>query len=131
MVLRNGAQLVKVIPGRHVVFSAGTGKTNAEEIKWLIETVLKCAKAWKADGWGYIADVLEMDPVDPYTSKELVSLTKLFTENNCKAFAFIDGTSSMLKAQAKSHQKRSSSEALQGHFFTLEEALEWMQQLSL
>ena len=44
----NGAQSVEVVAGRHIVVSAGVGKTNVEELKWLTTTVLEAAKAWKA-----------------------------------------------------------------------------------
>jgi hypothetical protein len=131
MELKNGAQAVKEIPGRHIVYSSGTGKTNVAEIKWLTDTVLTCAKEWKASGWGYIANCLNMDPVTPDVSKELITLTKRFTDNGCKAFGFIDGTSVMLKVQAKSHQKRSSTASSEGHFSKMEEALEWFKQMSL
>ena len=56
MAKRNGAQTVEAVAGRHVVVSAGVGKTNVDEIKWLTETVLAEAAAWKASGWAYIAD---------------------------------------------------------------------------
>lgn len=44
MAKKNGAQSVEVIPGRHIVLSAGVGKTNINELKWLTETVLSSAK---------------------------------------------------------------------------------------
>ena len=47
MAKRNGAQTVEAVAGRQVVVSAGIGKTNVEEIKWLTETVLAEAAAWK------------------------------------------------------------------------------------
>ena len=36
----NGAQSVETIPGRKIVLSAGVGKTNIEELKWLCIQVL-------------------------------------------------------------------------------------------
>ena len=36
-----------------------------DELKWLTETVLASAKAWKATGWAYIADCSKMEPVSP------------------------------------------------------------------
>ena len=53
---KNGAQTVQTIPGRKIVLSAGVGKTNIDELKWLTDTVLADAKAWKSSGWAYIAD---------------------------------------------------------------------------
>jgi hypothetical protein len=131
MEIRNGAQLVKTIPGRHIVYSVGQGKSNVAIVKWLCESVLKSASSWKTCGWGFISDIQQVDPVDADSGKELVLMTKKLTENGCMAFALIDGSACMLKAQAKANHKRSSSESLQEHFSTLEEALEWMQQLSL
>jgi hypothetical protein len=130
MEIRNGTKLVKTIPGRHIVYSFGDGKLIIDEVKEMCKAVLKCSNAWKTCGWALISDVQNMDPVDSDTDKGLVQMIKYFTENGCKAFAFIDSTACMLKAQTKSHQKRSSSAAWQGHFSTLEEALEWLQQLS-
>ena len=40
----NGAQSVEKIAGRNIVLSAGVGKTNVDELKWLTETVLAEAK---------------------------------------------------------------------------------------
>ena len=48
MAKKNGAQSVETIPGRKIVLSAGVGKTNIDELKWLTDTVLSNAKAWKA-----------------------------------------------------------------------------------
>ena len=56
MAKKNGAQTVDVVAGRKIVLSAGVGKTNVDELKWLTETVLASAKAWKATGWAYIAE---------------------------------------------------------------------------
>ena len=67
MAKKFGAQSVEVIPGRKIVLSAGVGKTNVEELKWLTETVLSSAKSWKGTGWAYIADCSQMSPVwDPH-----------------------------------------------------------------
>lgn len=59
----NGAQSVETIPGRKIVLSAGVGKTNIDELKWLTETVLESTAAWKTTGWAYIADFSKMNPV--------------------------------------------------------------------
>ena len=52
----HGTQEVEVVAGRNVVVSAGIGKTNADDLKWLMQTVLSKVGAWKASGWAYIAD---------------------------------------------------------------------------
>ena len=123
---KNGAQSVDVVPGRKVVLSAGVGKTNVEELKWLTETVLASARAWKASGWAYIADCSQMSPVTPAEGGELVTMTKKFVEAGCKAFAFAEGKSLMLKAQAKKNTERSNTGVAEGHFATVEEALDWL-----
>ena len=122
----NGAQSVEVIAGRHVVLSAGVGKTNIDELKWLTDTVLAEAAAWKSTGWAYIADCSKMDPVSPSEGGELVTMTKKFVDAGCKAFAFAEGSSIMLKVQAKKNTERSETGVAEGHFVTVEEALDWL-----
>ena len=127
MAKKNGAQSVEVIPGRKIVLSAGVGKTNVDELKWLTKTVLADAAAWKSTGWAYIADCSKMDPVSPAEGGELVTMTKMFVDAGCKAFAFAEGASIMLKVQAKKNTERSQTGVLEGHFATVEEALDWLQ----
>lgn len=126
MAKTNGAQTVDVVAGRKIVLSAGVGKTNIDELKWLTETVLDNAKAWKSTGWAYIADCSKMSPVSPFEAGELVTMTKKFVEAGCKAFAFAEGTSIMLKVQAKKNTERSETGVIEGHFETVEEALAWL-----
>ena len=122
----NGAQSVETIPGRKIVLSAGVGKTNVDELKWLSETVLASAAAWKNTGWAYIADCSKMSPVGPSEGGELVKMTKAFVEAGCKAFGFAEGTSIMLKIQAQKNTERSQTGVLEGHFATVEEVLDWL-----
>ena len=126
MAKTNGAQSVEVIAGRKIVLSAGVGKTNIDELKWLTDTVLSSAAAWKDTGWAYIADCSKMDPVTPAEGGELVNMTKKFVAAGCKAFGFAEGTSIMLKVQAKKNTERSETGVLEGHFATVEEVLEWL-----
>ena len=126
MAKKNGAQSVEVIPGRKIVLSAGIGKTNVEELKWLTETVLSSAKMWKTSGWAYIADCSQMSPVSPAEGGELVTMTKKFVEAGCKAFAFAEGSSVLLKVQAQKNTQRSQTGVVEGHFATVEEALNWL-----
>ena len=126
MTKKNGAQSVDVISGRRIVLSAGVGKTNIDELKWLTETVLASAKAWKNTGWAYIADCSQMSHVSPSEGGELVTMTQKFVEAGCKAFAFAEGTSIMLKVQAQKNTERSQTGVAEGHFATVEEALDWL-----
>lgn len=126
MAKKNGAQSVEVISGRKIVLSAGVGKTNVDELKWLTETVLAEAKAWKSTGWAYIADCSQMSPVTAAEGGELVSMTKKFVEAGCKAFGFAEGKSIMLKVQAQKNTERSQTGIPEGHFETVEEALDWI-----
>lgn len=126
MAKKNGAQSVEVIPGRKIVLSAGVGKTNIDELKWLTETVLAEAKAWASTGWAYIADCSQMSPVTPAEGGELVTMTKKFVDAGCKAFAFAEGKSIMLKVQAQKNTERSQTGVTEGHFATVEEALDWL-----
>ncbi len=127
MAKKNGAQSVEVISGRKIVLSAGVGKTNIDELKWLTETVLASAKAWEKTGWAYIADCSQMSPVSPAEGGELVTMTKKFVDAGCKAFGFAEGNSIMLKVQAKKNTERSQTGVEEGHFATVEEVLDWLQ----
>lgn len=126
MAKKNGAQSVETIPGRKIVLSAGVGKTNIDELKWLTETVLAEAAAWKSTGWAYIADCSQMSPVSPAEGGELVIMTQKFVEAGCKAFGFAEGKSIMLKVQAQKNTERSHTGVTEGHFATVEEVLEWL-----
>lgn len=126
MAQKNGAQSVETIAGRKIVFSAGVGQTNIDELRWLTDTVLTNAKAWKSTGWAYIADCSQMKPVSPTEGGELVIMTKKFVDAGCKAFAFVDGSSIMLKIQAQKNTQRSETGVAEGHFATLDEALAWI-----
>ena len=128
MAKKNGAQSVEVVAGRKIVLSAGVGKTNVDELKWLTETVLSSAKAWKSTGWAYIADCSKMEPVSPAEGGELVQMTKKFVEAGCKAFAFAEGKSILLKVQAQKNTQRSQTGIAEGHFETVEEALKWLKE---
>lgn len=127
MAQKNGAQTVDVVSGRKIVLSAGVGKTNIDELKWLTQTVLDAAKAWKTTGWAYIADCSEMSPVSPTEATELVHMTQAFVDAGCKAFAFAEGRSIMLKVQAQKNTERSQTGVTEGHFATVDEALNWLQ----
>ena len=126
MARKNGAQSVETIAGRRIVLSAGVGQTNVDELKWLTTTVLSSASAWKHTGWAYIADCSKMVPVGPMEAGELVKMTKAFVDAGCKAFAFAEGSSVMLKIQAQKNTQRSETGVLEGHFATVEEALNWL-----
>lgn len=127
MAKTNGAQTVEMIAGRKIVLSRGVGKTNVDELKWLTDTVLASAASWKQSGWAYIADCSKMSPVSPTEGGELVTMTKKFVDAGCKAFAFAEGNSIMLKVQAQKNTQRSETGILEGHFATVEEALAWLE----
>ena len=120
-----GSQTVETVPGRKVVISGCVGETNIDELKWLTETVLAEATAWKS-GWAYIADCSQMKPVTPAEGGELVTMTKKFVEAGCKAFGFAEGKSIMLKVQAQKNTQRSETGVLEGHFATVDEVLTWL-----
>ena len=126
MAKKNGAQSVETIPGRHIVLSAGVGKTNVDELKWLEETVLNEAKAWKSASWAYIADCSQMSPVSPVEGTQLVHMTQAFVDAGCKAFGFAEGKSIMLKVQAQKNTERSQTGVMEGHFETVEQVLDWL-----
>lgn len=126
MAKTNGTQTVETIVGRRIVLSSCSGKTNLDELNWLTDTVLSSASTWKRTGWAYIADCSKMTPVTPAEGGALVKMTKSFVESGCKAFAFVEGSSIMLKAQTAKNTERSDTGVLEGHFATREEALAWI-----
>lgn len=126
MAKTNGTQTVETIIGRRIILSSCSGKTNLDELSWLTDTVLSSASPWKLTGWAYIADCSKMTPVSPAEGGALVKMTKSFVESGCKAFAFVEGSSIMLKAQTAKNTERSSTGILEGHFATREEALAWI-----
>lgn len=128
MAKKNGAQSVEVVTGRRIIVSAGVGKTNVEELKWLTDTVLAEAKAMKSRGWAYVADCSQMSPVGPDEGAVLVEMTKKFVDAGCKAFGFAEGKSIVLKVQAKKNTERSQTGIPEGHFATVDEALAWIKE---
>lgn len=123
---KNGAQTVEVVEGRRIVVSSAIGKTNIDELKWLADTVLASAAAWKQTGWAYVADCSKMQPVTPEEGGQLVVMTQKFAEAGCKAIGFAEGISIMLKVQTKKNTERSHTGITEGHFATVEECLEWL-----
>ncbi len=121
-------QVVEDIPGRRIVLSAGIGQTNPEDLQWLMDTVLKHAVAWKARGWAYIADCTKMKPIGPQESSLLVKMTKALVDAGCKAFGFAEGSSVMLKLQAKKNTQLSETGVIEGHFATVDEVLDWLKE---
>ena len=122
----HGSQEVEVVTGRKVIVSAGKGKTNVNDLKWLMETVLSKAALWKSLGWAYVADCTQMEPVGPGEIGQLVEMTKSFVEAGCKAFGFAEGSSLMLKVQTKKNTQMSDTGVIEGHFETVEQVLEWL-----
>lgn len=125
---KHGTQVVEVITGRNIVLSAGIGQTNVGDLQWLMETVLKHANRWKTSGWAYIADCTQMAPIGPKEGGQLVKMTKAFVDAGCKAFGFAEGTSLMLKIQAKKNTQMSETGVIEGHFATVDEVLAWLKE---
>ncbi len=128
MVKKYGAQSVEVIPGRNIILSTGVGKTNIDELQWLTETVLAEVRGLNTDEWAYIADCSQMKPVTPSEGGTLVVMTQKFVEAGCRAMGFAHGTSVMLKVQARNNTERSKTGVLEGHYSTVEEALDWIKE---
>lgn len=125
MAKTKGAQTIELVSGRKIILSTGVGKTNAEELIWLKETILADVKNWK-DGWAYIADCSNMKPVGPSEIPHLIEMTKAFVDAGCKAFGFAEGHSVMLKIQAQKNTEMSKTGVPEGHFATVEEVLDWI-----
>ncbi len=127
MTKQNGAQIVNEIPNRRIIVSAGIGKTNVSEIRWLVDTVLEEAAVWRGQPWAYIADCSQMSPITPAEGAELVGMTKKMVAAGCKAIGFAEGKSIMLKVQAMRNTEQSQTGIPEGHFETVEEALAWLE----
>lgn len=122
-----GTQSVEKLEGRRIVLSAGVGKTNIEDLEWLMDTVLSRASEWKETGWAYIADCTKLIPVGPKEIGQLVKMTKAFVGAGCKAFGFAEGKSLILEIQTKKNTQMSETGVIEGHFATVEEVLAWLQ----
>ena len=55
-------------------------------------------------------------------------MAKKFVEAGCKAFAFAEGKSVLLKVQAQKNTQRSQTGVMEGHFETVEQALAWLKE---
>ncbi len=122
----HGVQSVETITGKRAIKSVAVGATNVEEIRWLTKQLMTLSGVWKTSGWAYIVDISKMDPAAPEVSAELINLHKQLTAAGCRAMAFVEGSSFMLAAQAKEHQKQSHAVIREGHFRTEAEALAWI-----
>ena len=129
MAVTYGSQFVESIEGRSILFSSATGSTNIDEINWLSDTVISHANEWQTTGWAYIADCSKMTPVTPSVGSALAQMTKRIVDVGCKAIAFVDGDSIMLKVQAQKNTKRSETGILEGHFYNREDALTWLKEI--
>ena len=58
----------------------------------------------------------------------MTKMTKKFVDAGCKAFGFAEGQSVMLKIQAKKNTQMSETGVLEGHFETVEQALDWIKE---
>lgn len=122
----NGTQTVERIPGRNIIISTGIGKSNLEELKWLADAVLEEAMPLASTNWAYIGNCSQMAPVTSLESNSLIEMTRRFAEAGCQAFAFVEGKSFMQRIQTRNHTKRSGADLPEGHFATVEEALDWI-----
>ncbi len=127
MAMTYGVQVVELIPERRIILSSAVGKTNVDEIKWLADTVISNVSRWENDGWAYMVDCSKMMPVTPAECMELISMTRRVAENGCGAIAFVEGSSTMLREQARTNTSRAETDLLEEHFATREEALNWLE----
>ena len=97
------AMVYTVVPGRRVIFVTGSGKANAQIINDFTDSILEVAKAWKEEGWAYVADCSKVPPVTPEESEALIDLTKRICDAGCRVIAFVEGKAFMIKIQAMKH----------------------------
>lgn len=121
------AMKYELLPGRNIVIVTGNGKSNADEIEEFTEEVLEVVADWKDAGWGYVADCSNVTPVSAAESQALIVLTRRFVEAGCKAFAFVEGKSFMIKIQAQKHTEQSHTQVASNHFKTIPEAIAWLE----
>ena len=53
---------------------------------------------------------------------------KALVDAGCKAFGFAEGSSVMLKLQAKKNTQLSETGVIEGHFATVDEVLDWLKE---
>ena len=121
------AMTYQIVPGRKIILVKGTGQSNAAEIHAFADSILEDVKDWKESGWAYVADCSDVTPVSMAESEALIELTRRIVTAGCKVLAFAEGKSFMIKIQAKNHTERSHTHVAEGHFKTVEQALDWVE----
>lgn len=119
-------------PGRKVVITEGIGKANPENVRQVVDYVLKKGKSFGGK-WGYIPIIDKMEPIlDPESQKEFAGMHSACEAAGCIAMGFAAGGMAAIKVQAKRHQQASHADKLSVEYFrTKEEALDWMKTLGL
>ena len=128
MKISHGTQSIILYENRRIIYSKGTGETNYIDLLWLKNNILKIAENFNNQQWIYLADCIDMKPVNSDEANILIELTKELPKYNCIAIGFLEGDSIMLKTQTRIHTRLSNSELYEAHFQNEEEALEWAKQ---
>lgn len=126
MAFNNNVTIGETIPGRRIIFAKTVGKANPMDLATFENFVLEEVADWKDSGWAYVTDVSRMAPTFTLESNAMLELTRDMVAAGCKALVFVEGKSSMIRIQAHDHVVRSGTGVKEGHFKTLEEALDWL-----
>jgi len=107
-------------------WSAGYAKQNCEDLKEL-------AKEFEDNHWGFIADMLELEPIqDAETSNVFSGYHEELYDVGCRAVAFITTKKASVKARPdENFDIAKTKELLIGHFNNYDDALEWFKSLGL
>lgn len=118
------------VPGRRVVWTDGIGQAQADDIRGVIEYVLKKAKTFGNNKWAYIPGIDKMSPIfDTETQQLFAEMHKKCEAAGCVAMAFVSGGMAAIKVQSKRHQQLSQAGKLVvEHFRTAEDALKWLEE---
>ena len=124
---------VEVLEGRNVLKSAGWGEWGPEDVKELIQALIKLSGHLKPGKWGYMADPSQMDPIlSKETSAEFVNLHVEMDKKGCSAIAFLDGRTAAIKQKSQRHHQSSGSDKMVSeHFRNEKEALDWFTDLGI
>lgn len=122
-----------IIPGRNILFSSGVGDWKPEYVEALTNNLLELAKKFNGKSFAYIADPSRMNPIlSKEVSAKFAALHGEVEKIGCKAVAFLDGNTAAMKLQSQKHQNQSEAKGLQVlHFKTVEDALDWFNEMGL
>lgn len=122
-----------IVSGRNILMSSNQGNLKPEQVEELTRNLLKLSFNFRGQPFAYIADPTKLNPIISIeTSAEFAKLHLALEKAGCKAVAFLDSNTVLMKRQSQKHQKQSEAKEIQvQHFKTFEEALDWFEQMGV